>query len=131
MAENKRKKGFALTPSVTEGGGTGGIVDPETGEMVISGLITDTTVGQIPSATDPTSASKSVIGEVIEAFFEISTGLNSLGNAFTSFGNTVQSQSLVLGDQMKSSVNNIKLKVGNLTLKLKNMGENLSKVLSP
>lgn len=131
MNENKKKKGFALAVSVVNGGGTAGVVDPETGEMVISGVITDTTVGQIPTGTDPTSVSKGVLGEVIEAFGEISTAFNSLGNAFANFGSTVESQSINLGNQMKTSVNNMKLKVGNLMLKLKNMGENLSKTLSP
>lgn len=131
MSENRRRKDFALAVSVVDGGGAGYIVDPETGEIIPTGILLDTTVGQIPSAQDPTSASRSVLGEVIEAFLEISTGFNSLGNAFSAFGNTVKSQSVALGDQMKTSVNDIKLKVGNLTLKLKKMGENLSKILSP
>lgn len=127
----KKKKSFAL---VVDGGGSGGtttITDTTTNTVILTGVMTDSTKGIVPSATDPASPSKGVLGELIEAFGEISTAFNSLGSSFGVFGDTINNQALGLGDTMRSSVDSIKNSVNDLMIKFKLMGSNLSANLKP
>ncbi len=79
----------------------------------------------------PTDADQSVIGEIGEAFDEISKGFIGLEEAFKGFGTKLGVETQNLGKTMESSVNNIKINVEDLILRFKNMGENLSNILSP
>ena len=131
MAKKKKKKGKSFR--IVEPLPTKTVVEPTTepikdtaGVIVLDGVVTSNTRGEIPSATDPSSASRSALGEIIEAFGEISTAFNSLGGAFTDLGNTIQNQSMNIGNQMNTSVNNIKGALDDLISKFTAMGINLS-----
>ena len=137
------KKGKSFYIVADDGGGTlplpdKVIVEPTTvpitdtaGVVVLDGVVTNTTRGEIPSATDPSSASKSALGEIIEAFGEISTAFESLGGAFTDLGNTIQNQSINIGNQVNTSVANIKGALDDLVSSFTAMGINLSNNLKP
>ena len=129
MNENKKKKRIDFALEVDGGGvgGTGTITDD--GETILTGIVMDTTSGQIPSATDPTSASKSVLGEVIEAFSEISVAFSGLASSFNDFGQVIETEAGNLGTQMKTSVNNIKIDIDNVISKFGDIGTNLAKNL--
>jgi len=142
MSEEKKKKGKSFM-LIADGGG-GSVLPPKdpvptttvpitdtAGVIVLDGVVTNTTRGEIPSATDPSSASKSALGEIIEAFGEISTAFNSLGGAFTDLGSTIQIQSTNIGNQMNTSVANIRAALENLVSKFTAMGINLSNNLKP
>ncbi len=78
-----------------------------------------------------TDAEQSVIGEIGEAFDELSIGFIGLKEAFDGFGTKLGVETQNLGRTMESSVNNIKINVEDLILRFKNMGENLANILSP
>lgn len=80
---------------------------------------------------DTDTITKSVVGEISEAFDEISQSFLRLRDSFNSFGTILGVETQSLGKKMESSVNNIKLNVENLTQSFRRMGENLSNILSP
>ena len=125
MYKKRKKIDFAL---VIDGGngGTADITDPETDETVLTGVLIDTTTGQVPSARDPTSASKSVLGEVIEAFGEISSAFSGLASSFNTFGQVIETEAGNLGTRIKESVNEIKIDIDNVVSKFGNIGKNLA-----
>ena len=88
-----------------------------------------------PEPDDPTrdedTGTKSVIGEITEAFDEISQRFFGLRDSFKGFGTVLGVETQNLGKKMETSVNNMKTNVENLTLKFKKMGENLANILNP
>ena len=142
MAKKKKFKGKGFYIVADDGGGAvlpDKVIVPSTtepitdtaGVIVLDGVVTSSTRGEIPSATDPSTTSRSALGEVIEAFGEISTAFNSLGGAFTDLGNTIQNQSINIGNQVNTSVANIKGALDDLVSKFTAMGINLSNNLKP
>ena len=90
--------------------------------------------GSPPPDPDPlppvvTDAEQSVMGEISEAFDEISQGFLGLEGAFKGFGTKLGVETQNLGKRMELSVNNIKTTVEDLVLRFKQMGENLSNIL--
>lgn len=86
-----------------------------------------------PDPTDPDPPpepvnAQSVLGEMLEAFGEISFAFNGMGLAFKTFGEVIQTEAGNLGVQMKSSVDNIKIDVSNVVSKFGNMGKNLAAI---
>ena len=80
---------------------------------------------------DPDEPSKSVMGEVNEAFTEIGAAFFKLRDSFKAFGTVLGLETQNLGKTIKSSVNNIILNVDNVNLRFKRMAENLANNLSP
>lgn len=80
-----------------------------------------------PPPPEPAEA-QSVLGEMLEAFGEISHAFNGMGLAFKTFGEVIQTEAGNLGTQMKSSVDAIKTDVGNVVSKFGDMGRNLAAI---
>jgi len=87
-------------------------------------------VDPIDPSIDLNPTSLSVMGEIAEAFDEISLAFFALRDSFTSFGMTLGVETQQIGVKLESSVNSIKDKVENLTIKFKTMGTNLANIFS-
>ena len=79
-----------------------------------------------PLPPPESSASRGVLGEVLEAFNEISYDFNGLAKAFNAFGNVIETEADNLGTQIKTSVNDIKIDIDNVVSKFGNIGKNLA-----
>lgn len=129
----KDDKSFALL--VADGGGTtsstSDIVDTSTNEVLVSGVVTESTVGQEPTLDSTPDVQRSVMGEFKEAFDEMGTEFLNLKTTFANFGITLGNESANLGDQLELSLGNIKNKIMAFTQSIKKMGDNLSNTLNP
>lgn len=133
MAEFRKYKrkpsNFAVRIVDDDGGGTADIVDDSTGEVLVEGVVTESTEGKTDPSADPADQpSKGVLAEVIEAFSEIGTAFNALGTDFNNFGITMKNEPEALGDTIKSATDKINLDIQTFLSKFKTLGNNLSSI---
>ena len=72
--------------------------------------------------------SQSVLGEMLEAFGEISHAFNGLGLGFKYFGEVLEVEAGNLGTTIKNSVDKIKTDISNVISKFGDMGTNLAAI---
>lgn len=93
------------------------------------GTLTDEELEELKKIEPPPPEpreTRSVLGEILEAFGEIAYSFNGMGIAFSNFGKVIQSEADNLGTQMKKSTNNIKYDIDNVVSKFADMGKTLA-----
>ena len=80
-----------------------------------------------PPPPEPTE-SRSVLGELLEGFEEISYAFNGIANSFNKFGNIIETEADKLGTQIKASIDNIKIDISNVISKFGAIGTNLAAI---
>jgi hypothetical protein len=119
------KKDFAIVSREVPDG-TAVVVDTTTNQVLISGVLTDKTIGTTDPSLDVSTYPKSIMGELIEAFREISAAFKAFGTSLNSFGSTVKTESEGLGNRMKTSSDSIRGGVFGVLDKFKTMSTNLA-----